>query len=100
MSIIPVGPGSILPVAGGIGQTSQAQAGKPSFAQMIENLLGDANTQQIQADQAVQQLALGRTDNVHDVMLALAKADMSFRTVLEIRNRLTEAYQEVMRMQI
>ena len=44
--------------------------------------------------------ALGRTDALHEVMLQVAQADLSFRFILEIRNRLTEAYQEIMKMQI
>jgi flagellar hook-basal body complex protein FliE len=67
---------------------------------MIDHLLAGANTQQVQADQAVRDLASGRADNIHNVMLAVAKADLSFHMILEIRNRLTEAYQEIMRMQV
>ena len=43
---------------------------------------------------------MGQTDNLHSVMLAVAKADLSFRTILEVRNRLTDAFQEIMRMQV
>lgn len=58
------------------------------------------HSQQANADQAVQDLALGRTDSVHGVMLAVAKADLSFHLFLEIRNRLTEALQQIMQMQV
>ena len=43
---------------------------------------------------------MGETDNLHSVMLQMAQADLAFRLVLEVRNRLTEAYQEVMKMQV
>jgi flagellar hook-basal body complex protein FliE len=71
-----------------------------SFTKVVEQFLTDVNSQQTQADQLVQQMATGRVENLHDVMLAVAKADLSFRTVLEVRNRLAEAYQEIMRMQV
>lgn len=71
-----------------------------AFGKMLQHYLGQATTQQAQADQAVLDLAMGRTEEVHQVMLAVAKADLTFRTILEVRNRLTEAYQEVIRMQV
>jgi flagellar hook-basal body complex protein FliE len=70
------------------------------FARLIRGVLASANAQEAQADRAVQDFALGKTENVHDVMLAVAKADITFRLLLEIRNRLTEALQEIMRMQV
>jgi flagellar hook-basal body complex protein FliE len=78
---------------------SEGASGGP-FAKVVDQLLGDASNQQAQADQAVRDLIMGRTDNLHSVMLAVAKADLSFRMILEVRNRLTEAFQEIMRMQV
>ncbi len=69
-----------------------------SFAKTIANVIGDVNLNQQQADAALEGLATGKIDNVHDVVLAVAKADLSFRFLLEVRNRLTEAYQEISRM--
>ena len=105
MTIGPVGFPGLTPAAQGVTPTPggpPANAPKPdaAFGSLVDHLLGDANAQQLQADQAVRQLATGQTDSIHDVMLAIARADLSFRLVLEIRNRLTEAYQEVMRMQV
>ena len=42
----------------------------------------------------------GKVDDVHEVMLAMTRADLSFRMVLEVRNKLVEAYQEVMRLNV
>ena len=66
---------------------------------MMERLLEGMSTQEAKADQAVQDLALGKEDNMHNVMIAVAKADLNFRLILEIRNRLTDAFQSVMQMQ-
>lgn len=71
-----------------------------SFGQMVSDLIQQSNSQQVQADQTLEQLVTGESDNVHDVVLSMAKADMAFRLLLEIRNRLIESYQEIMRMQV
>jgi flagellar hook-basal body complex protein FliE len=70
------------------------------FAKIMEQLLGGASTQNLQANQAVSDLALGNTDNLHNVLLEVAKADLTFRLILEIRNRLTNAYQQITQMQV
>jgi flagellar hook-basal body complex protein FliE len=77
-----------------------AKAGTLTFSDAISNLLKDVNAQQLAADNAVQQMITGQADSVHDVVLSVAKADLAFRLVLEIRNRLMDSYQEVMRMQV
>jgi flagellar hook-basal body complex protein FliE len=76
------------------------KTGGAGFGSLIDNLLSKVNAQQIAADQAVKDLGMGQTDNLHGVMLAVANADLSFRLFLEIRNRLSEALQQVMQMQI
>ncbi|MGB6044915.1 MAG: flagellar hook-basal body complex protein FliE [Pirellulales bacterium] len=81
-------------------RSAPTKTGSVPFVQTISELLGEANANQVSADQSINDLVTGRTDNAHDVVLSLAKADLSFRMVLEIRNRLIEAYQEVLRMQI
>jgi len=77
-----------------------AGSGASAFARVLTQFLSEASSQQAQAEKSVTNLAAGRADNVHNVMLAMAKADLSFHLVLEIRNRLSEAYQEIMRMQV
>jgi flagellar hook-basal body complex protein FliE len=74
-------------------------AGK-GFGSLLEDLLGKVNLQQTAADRAVNDFAMGKTENLHGIMLEVAKADLSFRLFLEIRNRLTDAFQEIMRMQV
>lgn len=79
---------------------SPGSAGGTPFAGLVERFLSGAVDSSDQAGAAVRDLALGNTDNLHEVMLQVAQADLSFRLVLEIRNRLAEAYQEIMKMQI
>jgi flagellar hook-basal body complex protein FliE len=102
MAITPVGPGGTLPLGTG---TSIAPAPAPAatqggFDRVLGNLIDNVQGPQLAVDQAVRDLATGNADNVHKVMMAVAKAELSFKMLLEIRNRLTEAYQDIMRMQV
>ncbi len=79
------------------GQTGEA--GKPFIASLKESLQ-EVNELQKDADQAIEALAAGDSKNVHEAMLAVSKADLAFKMTMQVRNKIVEAYQEVMRMQI
>ena len=85
--------------ASGLGP-AVSKVGGGSFGNMIQHFVADTNAQQAQADQAVQKLATGESDGIHETMLAMAKADLSFRLFVEVQSKVIEAYQEVMRMQM
>ena len=88
-----------LPAAmSGVGE--QPATGAAGFGKVIQRFIQDTNTQQLQADRSVELLATGQSDSVHGTMLALTKADLSLRLFMEVRNKVIEAYQEVMRMQL
>ncbi len=67
---------------------------------MLKNALKDVNGAQLEADDAVQKVLSGETNDIHSTMIALQKADVSLKMMLEVRNKIMEAYQEVMRTQI
>jgi flagellar hook-basal body complex protein FliE len=77
-----------------------SKAGGGTFGNVIQQFVADTNAQQTQADQAVQKLVTGQSDSIHETMLAMAKADLSFRLFVEVQSKVVEAYQEVMRMQM
>jgi flagellar hook-basal body complex protein FliE len=77
-----------------------AEADKSSFNGLVEGLVNKINSPHVEAEIELAKLASGTSDSVHSAVLSMVKADMSFRMALEVRNRLTEAYQEIMRMQI
>ncbi len=83
---------SALPSAGG--------AGQGIFSRILEQTLNQAAQQNVDSNQAVLDLAAGRTDNLQDVVMQVAKSDLTFRLLLEIRNRLSDAYQEIAKMQM
>jgi flagellar hook-basal body complex protein FliE len=74
--------------------------GLDSFGRVIDQLLSSHAQTEAKANQAVLDLSMGKTDDLHAVALAASMADLSFRRILEIRNRLLESYQEIMRMPV
>ena len=83
----------------GLGATG-VQSANGDFAAWLQNNLVEVNQQILQGDEKVRQLATGETANIHDVMLTLEKSKVSFELLLAVRNKVLEAYQELMRMQI
>lgn len=71
-----------------------------SFEQFLVNQLADSEQKIEIADESVKQLLVGETDNLHQVMIALGKAKTSFELTVEIRNKLLEGFQEIIKMQI
>ena len=71
-----------------------------SFIDMLQETLQKVNDVQKEADSKAQLLSSGGDVALHEVMIAMEKADMSLRTVTSVRNKIVEAYQEVMRMQV
>lgn len=70
------------------------------FAQMIERSIGDLNAQLVDAERALQSLAAGDSSNLHTVMLRLEEARLAMQVASQVKTRILEAYQEVMRMQV
>ena len=82
---------------------SSLPTGEPhsiGFTEWLGQHLDSANSQLVQADDGIRKLALGEADNLHQVMINLEKAKLSFELVVQVRNKLLESYQELMRMQI
>jgi flagellar hook-basal body complex protein FliE len=78
---------------------TQQPAGQ-DFGAWLARAVGSVNQQLVRADQGLQQLAAGETENLHQVMIALEEARVGLQLVVQMRNRLLEAYQEVLRLQI
>ena len=72
--------------------------GENNFQSTLKTLISQVDTQLKDANQRAEDFAVGKKQNLHDVMIASEKADLSFQFLLQIRNKLLEAYQEIMRM--
>ncbi len=81
------------------GISSSAEPGE-NFAATLNQAINQVNQLHQTADLKAQQLATGKTDNVADVMLAAEKADIALRVMVQVRNKIIDAYQEIMRMQV
>ena len=73
--------------------------GTSLFQEVLSHVVETANNEQLTADQAIEDFSTGKTSDVHSVVMATVKADLSFRFLVELRNKLTESYQELSRMQ-
>lgn len=69
------------------------------FLEVIGEAVDQVEQDEAKANQAATDLAVGRRKTLHETMIAVEKADISFRMLLAVRNKVVSAYQEVMRMQ-
>jgi flagellar hook-basal body complex protein FliE len=73
---------------------------QPTFADVLANSVTKVNDLQKEANRSIEALATGKTQNIHETLLAVEKADIAFRTMNQVRMKVIDAYREVMRMQI
>lgn len=71
---------------------------KPSFQEVLSDAFGQVDGMQKKADEMVIDFSKGHIDNLHDVMVAIDKADIGLKLTVEIRNKLLDAYREVMNL--
>jgi flagellar hook-basal body complex protein FliE len=94
------GVGSKLPLPP-ISKPSTAEAASPdSFHKLLDNAVGSLNKLQSEADTSSAKLAAGEPVELHEVLLANEQASLAFQLAVQVRNKVVEAYQEVMRMQV
>ena len=90
----------------GIGPQSPAQPASPSqpesgnFGKTIMDSLHKVNDQQQESNTTIVDLLSGKQQDINSVVASVAKADMSFKLLVGVRNKLVEAYKETMRMQV
>lgn len=71
-----------------------------SFAEMLTHAIDVVSDAQSRADQAVERVAEGDLESVHEALLAIQQATQGLKLLVQVRNKIIEAYQEVMRTQI
>ena len=77
--------------AGGMGETS--------FSDLLDEAVFNVDQVQAAANEKVGSMLGGNTADVHDAMIAVQKADLSFQLMMQVRNKVVQAYQEIERMQ-
>jgi flagellar hook-basal body complex protein FliE len=69
------------------------------FQKILSDSLGEVDRLTKEADQSVQEMALGKMD-IHEAMIAMEKANIAFRLMVQVHNKMIGAYEEIMRMQV
>jgi flagellar hook-basal body complex protein FliE len=77
---------------------SDASAG--GFQSVLEGIIGHVERSQTQAQQATESFLTGGNEELHSVALASQRASLEFELFLQVRNKVAQAYQEIMRMQV
>jgi len=77
-----------------------AAPGTQGFGQMLDGLVGMVDAKQTEAQNVTRRVLLGDTDQLHQSVIAMQEASVAFSLMVEVRNKLVESYQELMRMQV
>lgn len=101
MAIQPINTNS-LPALRGIEPSQKSSAGEStgSVTQSFGDMLSSLNQSQLHADTLMQQLSQGENVDLHTVMIGLEENNVNFNVAMGVRDRLVEAYREIMRMQV
>ncbi|MFQ5705938.1 MAG: flagellar hook-basal body complex protein FliE [bacterium] len=85
-----------------IGQTSAGsnETGAAKFSTTLKDMINKVDELQKSSDQATTDFISGKDADIHEVMAAVEEAQLSFQLMMEIRNKLLDSYQEIMRMQV
>jgi len=92
--------GKLAGIGGGGTSRPSGTTGSSSFADVLKDSIGEVSRLQQDASQAVQDLATGKSDDVTGVMTAMEKSDVAFKTLLAIRSKLMDAYDEIKGMSV
>jgi len=95
----PLNPNLQLPEVPGPHKSGEPGNGE-SFGQVLRDAISTTNDLQKQSNLEIQKLMTGETQDLHETMIAVQKADLSFQMMMQVRNKLLQAYQEIMRMQM
>ncbi|MGE5343621.1 MAG: flagellar hook-basal body complex protein FliE [Candidatus Omnitrophota bacterium] len=80
--------------------TAKTEKPGQSFSSMLNNAISQVNQEQVQSDQAIQDYVSGKETNLHTTLISLEKADISFKLMMQVRGKLLDAYQQIMRTSV
>lgn len=99
MKIESIGVNSMLNTIDGNSKLKEIE-NENSFSKVISDTLGKINETQVKADDKVESLIKGEDVNIHEVMLSMQEAQLSMQLLIEVRNKVVEAYQEANKVQL
>lgn len=77
---------------------NETKSGEAGFGKLLKDTIDEVNKSQLQSDEMTKKLVMGENVDLHSVMIASQKASITMQTTMEVRNKVIEAYQEIMRM--
>lgn len=83
-----------------LGETAKAGSETGAFADVLAEAIGRVEDYRVQADNAVDRFLLGEDEELHKVAMTTQQAELAFDLFLQVKNKVVQAYQEVMRMQL
>ncbi len=98
MNIIPIGPLQNSKIDQNLENPEKKNV--VNFKETVSNYVNEVNNLQLKAGESIENFATGKVENVHEVMIAMSKAEVSFKFMMETRNKLVDAYKEIMKMQV
>ncbi|MDR2339279.1 MAG: flagellar hook-basal body complex protein FliE [Deltaproteobacteria bacterium] len=73
---------------------------RPGFVDHLKATVYKTNDMQFQAKTAMEELSTGRSGNIHETLISMSKAETSFKMLMQVRNKVLNAYQEIQRIQM
>jgi flagellar hook-basal body complex protein FliE len=81
-------------------EPKKTEQGETPFSEILGTAIQEVNDLQSKAGEEVQKAMTGEMTDIHTAMIAVQKADVSFQMMMQVRNKLVSAYQEIMKMQV
>jgi len=91
---------SPLSIADSLNQKQNTSTQDGDFFSILKETLGEVNNQQVKADNALGEIATGQVKDLHQAAIAIDKAEISMKVMLEVRNKAINAYKELLKTQI
>jgi len=88
------------PLPSAAGSPTGRATGGPTFVDVLKQNVEQVNSLQREAEMAIEDVAAGRRNDIDAVLLAKQKADIAFQTLLQVRNKLVDAYEEIKQMRV
>lgn len=85
---------------GGVAGAGLEQPQHPGFEKLFEGIIDAVDSKQQEASALTKDVLLGKTDQLHQSVIAMQEASVSFSLMIEVRNKLVDSYQELMRMPV
>jgi flagellar hook-basal body complex protein FliE len=80
--------------------TNKNQTSGSDFFQILQESINEVNTNQVKGDRALSDIATGQVKDLHSAAIAISKAEVSMKMMLEVRNKALNAYKEILKTPI